>query len=202
MEYPAFSIAPPSTLRALAEHLRLTGSNLTMEQAIALAISEWRACHELPERAQKSALHGYQWKTLFLPDATELRMIHGDNSHYARVVGDHIIYQGRKVSPREMTLAISTSVRNAWRELWIRFPGERGWKRAQACRIEQQESQQQPQLSPAASMAAAAEAMAAALKTALMLVEQSGTCATQQIERRLAPLRRANDRLHDDVSFD
>jgi predicted metal-binding protein len=93
-------------------------------------------------------------------------------------------------------------VRNAWREIWLRFPGTRNWKCAHACRTEQQKRDQTPRVSPAESMATAAAAMSAALKTALLLVEQTSTQAAQHVERRLAPLRRESDRLHDDIAFE
>ena len=68
--------------------------------------------------------------------------------------------------------------------------------------MEQKRLEQAPHVSPVESMAAAAAAMSAALKTALMLVEQSSTQAAQHIERRLAPLRRESDRLHEDCAYE
>ena len=67
---------------------------------------------------------GYQWKTLFLPSGTELRMSTREATHHARVEGDDIIFHGRRVSPRGMTLAIAGDGRNAWRDLWLRLPGQ------------------------------------------------------------------------------
>ena len=202
MNNPLLPTVPPAILAALASHLQLTGSTLSIEQALTLAITEWQAGHNQPMANQTNALRGYQWKTLFLPEMTELRIIYGGNSYYARVAGDHIIFQGCRVSPREMTMTISCSVRNAWREIWIRFPDTRNWKCAHACRTEQKRLDHAPRVSPVESMAAAAAAMSTALKTALMLVEQSSTQAAQHIERRLAPLRRESDRLHEDCAYE
>jgi hypothetical protein len=202
MNNPALPTVPPAILAALASHLQLTGSTLSIEQALTLAITEWQAGRNQHSAVAASELRGYQWKTLFLPESTELRIIYGGHSHYAQVVGDHIIFRGRNVSPREMAMTIAGSVRNAWREIWLRFPGTRNWRCAHACRIEQQKRDQTPRVSPAESMATAAAAMSAALKTALLLVEQTSTQAAQHIERRLAPLRRESDRLHDDIAFE
>ena len=79
-----------------------------------------------------SGLRGYQWKCLFLPDSTELRMYCGDDYFYARVVGDAIVYQGQRVSPRQLTMAIAGEGRNAWRDLWLLLPGESAWKHSNA----------------------------------------------------------------------
>ena len=67
---------------------------------------------------------GYQWKTLFLPSGTELRMSTREATHHARVEGDDIIFHGHRVSPRGMTLAIAGDGRNAWRDVWLRLPGQ------------------------------------------------------------------------------
>ncbi len=87
-----------------------------------------------PFSAQQS--RGYRWKTLFLPDGTDLRMETARATYYARVEGDQIIFDGRSVSPRGMTLAIAGEGRNAWRDLWLKPPGERFWKQATRCRNE------------------------------------------------------------------
>jgi hypothetical protein len=204
MENRAAVQAPPAILLGLAEYLQLTGSKLSVEQAMTLAISEWQASHRRQALTAPATqqLHGYQWKALFLPDSTQLRMLYGGDSYYAHVIGDYLIYQGRRVSPREFTMSVSRSVRNAWRELCIRFPGERSWKRAQACRTEQEKNDRQLPMSPIESMTAAAACMSEALKTALRLVEDTSLVSARQIERRLGSHRRDDDRLHTDCAFD
>lgn len=194
---------PPSALLALREHLSFSDSKLSVEQAVVLAIREWLAnSGASTDSASTGMLRGYQWKTVFLPGATQLRMMYDETNYYAKVVGDAIMYHNRPVSPREFTMAIAGSGRNAWRDLWIRFPESHRWKRAQICRLEQEKQNKLPPKSPVESMATAAAAMSEALKTALKLVEQTSAQPTEQIERRLAPLRRDNDRLHTDCSFD
>lgn len=105
---------PPHLLAELAMHLRNSGSVLTVAQA---------ATEPEPEQ-QNSTCDGYQWKTLFLPSGTELRMSTHESTHHARVVGDDIMFGGHRVSPRGMTLAVAGSGRNAWRDLWLKMPGE------------------------------------------------------------------------------
>lgn len=194
---------PPTTLLALREHLQFTDSKLSVEQSVVLAIREWMANSGAATNQNGSdVLRGYQWKSIFLPHATQLRMTYDDATYYAQVVGDVIEYQGRPVSPREFTMAIAGSGRNAWRDLFIRFPESRHWKRASLCRAEQKKQASHPASSPVETMTAAAAAMSEALKTALALVECTNAETVTRFERRLAPTRRADDRMHDDCAFD
>lgn len=202
MESRVSPAVPPTILLGLAEHLRLIGSKLSVEQAATLAISEWQAAHgQHAPPADANELHGYQWKSLFLPESSALRMIYGGESYYARVVGDHLIFQGRRVSPRKFTIMVTRNVRNAWRELWIRFPDSRDWKNAHACRVEHEKEKQLP-VSPAETMNAAAARMSEALKAALKLIEHTNAQTVKQFERRLSPKRRDSDHIDDDCAFD
>jgi hypothetical protein len=162
---------------------------------------------------------GYQWKELFLPDGTELRMYSHDAVHRARVTGAAIFYQGRQVSPRQFTLAVAGEGRNAWRDLSLRLPGEKQFlpagllrRRAQAdirVRVEAQlaeggmrGAEASRRGSPAETIAAAADAMAEALRTALALVEHSNSQSIPKYERRVDPHRRTTDVLVNHIKFD
>lgn len=140
--------------KELAMHLRNSGSTLTLEQAATVAIRAWivanppqsqgsasASASELPAASGPTPVEppsgeGYQWKTLFLPSGTDLRMSTRDGTGHARVCGDDIIYNGRRVSPRGLTLAIAGDGRNAWRDLWLRMPGEIDFRQACRCRLE------------------------------------------------------------------
>jgi hypothetical protein len=194
---------PSTTLLALREYLEFSDSKLSIEQAVVLAIREWQANSAAQANgAGADVLRGYQWKSVFLPDSTQLRMTYDGTTYYAHVVGDSIVYQGKSVSPREFTMAIAGTGRNAWRDVSLRFPGSRQWRHANLCRIELEKKRKQPAVSPVEAMTAAAASMSEALKTALKLVEQTSAQTVKQIERRLAPTRRDSDRMHDDCSFD
>jgi hypothetical protein len=104
------------------------------------------------------------------------------------------------VSPRFFTQLVAPGVRNAWRDLWVRLPGTRAWKRALALRKELEKSAG-PQ-SPADTINAAAACMSDALKTALTLVEQSNAQSVRKFERRLERHRRESDLLADQCNFD
>jgi hypothetical protein len=216
----------PDTLVALSSHLRDTGSEHSLLGAASLAIRAWIVADSAPTDAKGSrpgpaaaaapatthcAARGYQWKELFLPDGTDMRMQFEGETYHARVIGDAIVYEGRRVSPRQLTMAIAGDGRNAWRDLSIRLPGEQHFRPACLLRRNQQArikvefeaggAAPAPE-SPAAAIAAAAASMSEALRTALILVEHSNAQSLPQYERRVDNKRRANDVLADHVMFD
>lgn len=178
-----------------------------MEEAIVHAVEQWQT--ESAKSAAGSATEpgrGYQWKTLFLPHATRLRMMYLDRTYYAEVVGDCLTFEGRPLSPRQMVKAVSGNVRNPWLDLFIRFPGSRDWKRAKTCMLEHQHELasracREP-ATPGESLAATAVAMSDALKTTLALVAQTRAGNAPKNERRLEKTRRDSDMYKDDCPFD
>jgi hypothetical protein len=192
----------------LTMHLRKSGSTMSPAQAATAAIRAWIKAQEQPARAAPAPAitRGYQWKNLFLPEGTELRMSTTGSTFHARVEGDDIIFNGHKVSPRGMTLAIAGEGRNAWRDVWLKFPGERAFVPASRCRREQQRAPAvsvAPAPSPADSLSAAALTMSEALKTTLALMERASARAMPADERRRSMLpRRDIDILADHCAFD
>lgn len=212
MNEPGNVTLPPAVLSGLKLHLQATCSALSIEQAIILAIAHWQSrtgahCggQSLPGAAAAGGtvqLRGYHWKSLFLPDATQLRMHYRGEVYNARVEGDHIVYQGRRVSPRELVMSIAPNVRNPWLDLLLRFPDSRHWKRASACRRELEQARTVQPPTPAEAMASAAAAMSGALETALALVRHTAGIARPKSERRLDKHRRASDLMGEDCSVD
>jgi hypothetical protein len=198
-----FVLPPAEALSRLADFLEETGSTLSATQAAAAAIDEWIAA----ERAQVKLVratptHGYQWKSLFLPEGTELRMHFARQDYHARVVGDHIVYGGQHVSPRQLTIAVAGEGHNAWRALWVRLPADGKWRPASLLRS-QGEQQGVPQpVSPLDAMESAAASMTQTLRTALALVEHAKTQALPKYERRVERHRRAQDQLEDACQLD
>lgn len=200
---------PPHLLAELALHLRNSASNLSVTQAASAAIRAWITANSqqiAPAPAVPDTSRGYQWKTLFLPGGTELRMSTRQSTYYARVDGDHIVFQGRRVSPRGMTLAVAGEGRNAWRDLWLKFPGERYWKQAIRCRSDQERTSRMQTArdiaAPGDTVAAAAVTMSDAVKTLLELMERLTAPAARRQERRVRSARRADDILADHCAFD
>ena len=91
----------PRLLAELTMHLSKTGSKLSPAEAAAVAIRTWINTQQRPPASatEPPSTRGYQWKSLFLPEGTELRMSTAGSAFPARVVVDDIVSNGRKVSP-------------------------------------------------------------------------------------------------------
>ncbi len=222
-------VLPPHLVSELALHLRNSGSTSTLLQAAAEAIHAWIAAHTPPEPdsapSDGEQVRGYQWKTLFLPHGTEVRMTTRDKTHHARVIGDDLMYGYRRVSPRGMTLAIAGDGRNAWRDLWIRMPGEKYFLPASRCRRESERvaaglsanpaaelfadmktkliaSRNPPAELPVEQESATPVTMSEVLKTMLALMERLSVRDRPNEERRFNRSRREEDVLADHCAFD
>lgn len=184
---------PPAVYAELLAYLRESGNTTPPTVAIASAIKLWIAqC-----RTSTVPVRGYQWKQLFLPETTRVRMRADEEWHHAEVIEDDLIFQGRPVSPHQMAQQVAGDGRNAWRELWIRFPGKKSWNNAAVLRTQLNKSAAMAPKSPADAMAAAAKSMSDALNTALTLVEHANHQSQNTLERRLPRYRRAYDELDD-----
>lgn len=120
---------PAKVYLDLAYLLRKNGDLRSPDQVVALAVRHW-----LGTRAGKGGCLGYQWKSLYLPDGTHLRMRYRGTWHYAAIEGDRLVYAGEPVSPRDWGLMVTGTVRNAWRDIWIRRSINDAWTRAAAWR--------------------------------------------------------------------
>jgi hypothetical protein len=190
-------------LSELQQFLDDSASPLSAAQAVALALGAWiSAQRQQPAGMPHASLRGYQWKCLFLPDGTDVRMEYAGQDFHARVAGNAIVYEGRQLSPRQLTLAIAGEGRNAWRDLWIRFPGERCWTRAALLRRRHEQQAGGQPASPLDAMREAAACMSETLKNALALVEHANRQALPGFERRLERPRRAQDVLGATCVFD
>lgn len=83
---------------------------------------------------------GYQWKEVFLPQGTGLRTRFADQSHFALVEGDAIIFDGQAVSPSRFANLHGSGTRNAWKAIWLRFTGSDEWMLADICRLARKEA--------------------------------------------------------------
>lgn len=115
----------------LAYELRRTGDMRQPEEIVALAVKSWIA-----ERLGRPGGKGYQWKDLFLPDGTDLRMRYKGVDYYAKVEGDKLTYAGAATTPNEWCRLIAGTPRNPWRDLWIRRSVNEYWSHAGTWRKE------------------------------------------------------------------
>ncbi|MBC7452586.1 MAG: hypothetical protein H7335_02570 [Massilia sp.] len=187
-----------------------TSAEPQAEPAAASIVASIASANAKAHPAAPCTALGYQWKELFLPDGTDLRMHCKGETHHARVSGDALVYQGRNVSARQLTIAIAGDGRNAWRELSLRLPGEKQFhpasllRRNAQVRLKADAAAAAPAApeSPAAAIAAAAASMSEALRTALVLVELNKAPAVPKHERRLGQSRRTIDVLSDQAILD
>ncbi|MRW91312.1 hypothetical protein GJ699_15070 [Duganella sp. FT80W] len=184
---------PPHTLTLLRQFLSRSRSTLSPQEVVKIAIDEWI---ERQRKAEPST-RGYQWKELFLPEGTEIRMTSDGKSHYAKVANDKIIFRQRPTTPRGITLAVAGDGRNAWRDLWLLLPGERNWINAARLRAQQNQQLDKLPTSQADTLHSAAKAMSQALNAAVLLIQHVDHQSTTILERRLPKNRREYDTLED-----
>jgi hypothetical protein len=113
---------------AVLRMLKARGDARSLPDLVEDTVQAWLqqcTCEDPP--AAQAAARGYQWKSLFLPEGTLVRFTWRHDTYNAQVCGDAIVYRGRAYSPRALLLHVTGSVRNAWRELWLRSPGDDRW---------------------------------------------------------------------------
>ena len=87
-----------------------------------------------PDAIPLHKTRGYQWKSLFLPEGTVLRTVYLGENYHCLIDGNHIIYEGKCVSPSQFINAVGGVRRNAWALIWLLFPGATEWKAAKSFR--------------------------------------------------------------------
>ena len=198
----------PAPMLALSTFLASSGSALSPGQAAACAIKDWLASRQQADaKSAPAGPRGYRWKCLFLPEMTQIRMVYKGRTYHAQVIGDDIVYDGQRVSPRQMTLMIAGDGRNAWRDLLLRFPGDSIWsypmvRRNAMARQLAPPQEQVAEQTAADTISAAAAAMSQALKAALELVARVNAESEHIFERRTELRRRTSDVLADDCRLD
>lgn len=133
---------PSDLLEALAERTGHFWSAPQNEDVVADAVRAWlqpapaaSAASAAPPQAPAARPDaGYQWKQLFLPDGTKLRASFGRQPWFAEVEGAEIIYGEHAISPSRFANLRGSGNRNAWKAVWLRFPGSDEWLLADVCR--------------------------------------------------------------------
>lgn len=154
---------PSHTLLDLIEQAGMNGESQDPSAIVLKAVEFWLAAQQKREPAAEAAeVRGYQWKSLFLPEGTQIHCtIHGER-YNAIVEGDAIVHQGRELSPNQFAALHAESVRNAWNDLYIRRPGDKFYKTASRLRREQaaadQAARPHPEAPPAPAIPAHTQA--------------------------------------------
>lgn len=82
------------------------------------------------------------WKEVTVPGGSEVRMIYRGQQHYAVVKDGHIVDDDGDFSPSSWTAKITSTARNAWRDLWFKVPGSKEWVPAEMLRQRARRAQQ------------------------------------------------------------
>lgn len=130
---------PSDVLEALGAHTGHFWSDRALEPIIADAIlASIKPAPPVQEQpapgADMASDVGYQWKQLFLPEGTKLRAIFDHQPYFAVVEGAQIKYGAHAISPSCFANLQGSGNRNAWKAVWLRFPGSGEWLLADTCR--------------------------------------------------------------------
>lgn len=75
------------------------------------------------------------WKEVEVPAGSEVRMQYGGAYHSAKIIGGKIVDRDGQFSPSEWASKVAGGTnRNAWRDLYFRFPGKQEWAAASTLR--------------------------------------------------------------------
>lgn len=135
---------PLTDFMNLEFHLMETRPGSNPESFIIELVQRWLAMdmERLALRRNGPAIRGFQWKNVFLPDGTRLRATYQGVSEFAKVLDDRILSDdGESLTPSQFANRHANG-RNAWRFIWIRFPGDAHWIRAIDCRLRSDEQLQ------------------------------------------------------------
>jgi hypothetical protein len=107
MDSPIPMSLPRDVFVALCEHSGEGFYGLETKKILCDLIQNWIKGTKLPGQA-KVSMRGYQWKRLFLPEGTKLRVSYRGVTRYAQVEGELIIHDGVAVSPSPNATATNT----------------------------------------------------------------------------------------------
>lgn len=144
-------------LQRLIDQLGLRGGAADLQQALAAAIELWLTeQRKLQVGGDPCAVHGFQWKAVFLPDGTLLRTVSYHDEQCARVQGSEIMFNGRAVTPNQLAHWAGRGTRNAWNDIYVRRPQDKFYIQARRLRslVRQEQEQARAYSVPSDCMAA------------------------------------------------
>lgn len=151
-----------SQIQRLIDQLGRRGGAPDLQQALADAIELWLVeQRKLQVGGAPRSVHGYQWKTVFLPDGTLLRTVSYHDEQCAQVQGNEIIFNGRVVTPNQLAHWAGRGTRNAWNDIYVRRPQDKYYIHASRLRMLVRQEQEPARESSPPSCDAVAIASAA-----------------------------------------
>jgi len=97
----------------------------SQEEITLIALKEW-----MTREYGQPTDRGYQWKEVFLPHGSRLRIMHHGHSYRAQVEGDLLMADGKITTPNAWVAEVCGVVRNAWRDIYVRRSHTEGWTHA------------------------------------------------------------------------
>lgn len=133
---------PTSQFLALANFLKSEQDARDPVEVIHFAIEYFieNAGWKQEDLIVKNSGLGYQWKGLFLPDGSQVRLPYKGRNYYAAVKGDQFLFESHPTSPSAFANSVTKSSRNAWKTLWVRRPDDKEWTLADDLRLPTQKS--------------------------------------------------------------
>jgi hypothetical protein len=131
---------PADLLVELGEVTGIHWNSWELEPIICDAIRRYMQPPAAAVQEQTSATSGagYQWKQVYLPEGTRLRATYGRKPYFAVVTGTDIQCGERIITPSAFANLQGGGHRNAWKAIWLRFPGSEQRVLADVARSRQQ----------------------------------------------------------------
>ena len=127
--------APMQAFMDVSKHMDEHGIKTPLAEIVGQALYAWLAADQAARGpAPVETLHGYQWKSLFLPAGTILRTVVRKRQFVARVDGDLLIQDGQETTPAQFATRAHGYCCSAWTSIWLLFPGATEWVRADGAR--------------------------------------------------------------------
>jgi hypothetical protein len=127
--------APMQAFMDISKHLDEHGIKTPLAEIVGQALYAWIAADQAARSAEpREALHGYQWKSLFLPTGTVLRTVVRKQQFVARVEDDALLADGHAITPAQFVSGTHGYCCSAWTSIWLLFPGTTEWVRADRVR--------------------------------------------------------------------
>lgn len=129
---------PTPVLATVADFLRSAQSDTSISEFVCMAVEYLQQnIEDKPEdlgRLIRRSPTGYIWKELTLPAGTQARMKYKGRWHCASVEGHDFVFEGQSLSPSQFANMVTQSSRNAWRDVYLKRPGDSGWTLADTLR--------------------------------------------------------------------
>jgi hypothetical protein len=128
----------PDLLLRVLEQLRSKcppGQGADPAGLVGVLLERWLIDEEDGYRDPPPEAGGYRWKELLLPEGTQLREPGG---YTATVRRGRLMLGNAATSPNRLAWGSKGTTHNAWKALYLKFPGTNRWQNAHQLRLERQ----------------------------------------------------------------